>query len=290
MAGWPPVRPAAGDVLAARKAVRLFSPAGRRLPGRWQAWANASLVPTVRGPVTLKLSGCPKLPKVAGCVYTARPRVVYLKRGLRNPRGVLLHELGHVYDLAVMSDADRERFRKIMGQPVSRKWWTGATPLAEWFAEGYSWCARYSHIVSIERYAIYHYRPSGFQHRRVCALITAAARDRTPPAPPNAPPVVSGDPAPPPPPSMSPGTVPGDPAGPPNGAAGGGGRPAPAAPAVDVARHRARGPAARSGPGPARAPERHADSHPDCLAARASRADRRTSHADAHRRHRERRH
>src|SRR4051812_39850340 len=95
---------ARGGVLAARGAVRLVAPGGRRLAGRWQAWADAALVPTVRGRVTVRLGGCPHVPRAAGCVYTKAPRVVYLKPGLPTARGVLLHELGHVFDLAVLDD------------------------------------------------------------------------------------------------------------------------------------------------------------------------------------------
>jgi hypothetical protein len=168
-------------------------------------------MPTVTGKVTLRVQRCPKAPTAAGCVITKHPRVIYVKRGLRNPRGIMLHELGHVYDMLVMSDRDRDRFRRIMRQPASRQWWIGGTPLAEWFAEAYSWCARYAHIVSIKRYALYRYRPTPTQHTRACALIKSAARDNTPPVPPPAPPVVTGDPRPPPPPSLVPGTVPGDP-------------------------------------------------------------------------------
>jgi hypothetical protein len=132
-------------------------------------------------------------------VYTKRPRVVYLKRGLPDARHVLLHELGHAFDLLVLRQADRVRFRAIMRRPAWQ-WWTGRTPLAEWFAESYSWCARYARLVPLERTtAIYGYHPSATQYARVCALIrSAAAHNRRavpPPAP--APPVVSGDPAPP---------------------------------------------------------------------------------------------
>lgn len=198
-------------MLAARKGVRLVSVSGSRPSGHWQAWAAASRMPTIRGKVTLRLQRCPKAPAAAGCVITKHPRVIYVQRGLRNPRGVMLHELGHVYDMLVMSYRDRDRFRRIMRQPGSRQWWIGRTPLAEWFAEAYSWCARYAHIVSIKRYALYRYRPTPTQHTRACTLIKSAARDRTPPQPPPVPPVVTGDPSPPPPPSMAPGTVPGDP-------------------------------------------------------------------------------
>jgi hypothetical protein len=202
---------ASGSPVAARGGVRLLSSARKGLKGRWQAWADASLVPTVAGRVTLTLSGCPALPKAAGCVYVDHPRVVYLKNGLVNPRAVLLHELGHVYDLTVLNDSDRADFRKIFHIPASRAWWSGKIPPAEWFAEGYSWCARYKRIVSVRRYAIYHYDPTPTEHSRLCALIKRAARDSTPPKAPPAPPILDGDPAPTASPPVSPDTVPGDP-------------------------------------------------------------------------------
>lgn len=188
---------ASGSPMAARGGVRLAAVGGKLVHGRWQAWANAARVPTVTGRVTLRLGGCPAAPKAAGCVYPQRPREVYLRRTARDPRAVLLHELGHVYDLTVLSDRDRLRFRAIMGVPARREWWAGEIPLAEWFAEGYSWCARRARITTIERYAIYSYDPTPRQHKQLCALITTAARDNTPPKPPPAPPSVTRDPAPP---------------------------------------------------------------------------------------------
>ena len=193
--GLPLLRAAWADV-AGPRAVRLVATNGKRVSGQWQAWANASLVPTVAGQVTLKVTGCPGLPKAAGCVYTRSPRVVYVRRDVRHPRAVLLHELGHVYDLTVMSNRDRGEFRRIMRRPHAQ-WWRGNIPLAEWFAEAYSWCARYARIASVDDYAIYSYDPSPAQHRSTCALIRRAARDRTPPAPPPTPPIVTEDPAPP---------------------------------------------------------------------------------------------
>ena len=108
----------------------------------------------------------------------------------------MLHELGHVYDLTVLSNRDRGEFRQDHAQ-AAPQWWKGKVPLAEWFAEAYSWCARYSRIVSVDEYAIYDYDPTPAQHRSTCSLIKRAARDNTPPKPPPAPPVVTGDPAPP---------------------------------------------------------------------------------------------
>ena len=208
--GLPLLRAAWADV-AGPRAVRLVTANGKRVSGQWQAWANASLMPTVTGRVTLKLIGCPGLPKAAGCVYTKSPRVVYVRPDVRHPRAVLLHELGHVYDLTVMSNRDRGAFRKIMRRPHAQ-WWKGKVPLAEWFAEAYSWCARYARIASIDDYAIYSYDPSPSQHRATCALIRRAARDRTPPVPPPRPPIVTEDPAPPAAPPVAPTIVPGDPA------------------------------------------------------------------------------
>lgn len=189
---------ASGKVLAARGGVRLAVSSGRLIHGRWQAWANASLVPTVRGRVTLRMTGCPAQPEADGCVYASRPRVVYLRRDVRDPRAVLLHELGHVYDLTVLNEGDRAAVREVFGAPAGRTWWSGSTPLAEWFAEGYSWCARQSRIISLRGASLYRYDPSPAQHRRLCALIRSAARDRTPPKPPPTPPAVTDDPAPPP--------------------------------------------------------------------------------------------
>jgi hypothetical protein len=190
--------PASGKAVAARGGVRLAVSGGRLIHGRWQAWANASLVPTVRGRVTLRLSGCPSRPKAFGCVYASRPLAIYMRRDAPDPHAVLLHELGHVYDLTVLSDPDRAAVREIFGMPAGRKWWSGSTPPAEWFAEGYSWCARRSRITSLSSAALYRYDPAPDQHRRLCALIRRAARDRTPPKPPPAPPAVTDDPAPPP--------------------------------------------------------------------------------------------
>ena len=208
---WVPAALAAALLAAAPASggpdVSLTGPGGRQLHGSWERWARASLMPTVTGRITVRLTGCPALPRAAGCVYRKRPRTIYLRRGLRRPRSVLLHELGHLFDLRVMNNGDRKRFRKVLGAS-KRRWWAGKIPLAEQFAEGYSFCARYSRIVSIARYSNYHYRPTRRQHAKICALIVKAAGDRKKPAPPPQAPVVTrADPVPPPQPPPS--TVPG---------------------------------------------------------------------------------
>src|SRR3954447_6461500 len=170
--------------------VSLRGPGGRPLHGSWERWARASLMPTVSGRVTVRLNGCPALPRAAGCVYRKRPRTIYLRAGVRRPRSVLLHELGHLFDLRVMNNHDRNRFRKIL-RAHKRRWWAGRIPLAEQFAEAYSFCARYRKIVSIARYSNYRYRPTRRQHANICALIVKAAGDRQRPAPPPQAPVVT---------------------------------------------------------------------------------------------------
>ena len=201
---------AAGSGRAAKGAVKLVTPGGKALPGRWQSWADVALVPTVRGRVKVRLARCPARASAAGCVYTRRPRTIYLRPRLRDPRGVLLHELGHVYDLTIMNNRDRGGFRRLMGRRA--KWWKGSEPLAEQFAEAYSWCARFARIVSIARYSSYRYRPTARQHRRICTLIARAAGDGAPAkAPAQLPPVTRPHAPPSAPPSTAPGTVPGDP-------------------------------------------------------------------------------
>ncbi len=196
---------------AAKGAVKLMTPRGKPTEGRWQSYADASRMPTIRGRVRLRVARCPALPFAAGCVYTKRPRTIFLRPGLSDPRGVLLHELGHTFDLTVMNNRDRGGFRKIM-RGKKRRWWQGEIPLAEQFAEAYSWCARYARIVSIARYSSYHYRPRPWQHRQACRLIVAAVGDRKPSKPPAKQPVVTKPHAPPAaPPSSEPGVVPGDP-------------------------------------------------------------------------------
>ena len=76
---------------------------------------------------------------------------------------------------SVMNNGDRGRFRRIM-RGKRRAWWKGRIPLAEQFAEAYSFCARYSRIVSISRYSTYEYRPTRKQHASVCRLIVPGRR------------------------------------------------------------------------------------------------------------------
>jgi hypothetical protein len=203
---------AAGLATAKAGDTKLVRPSGRVLPKTWQRWVDRSLVPTVKGRVTVHTNGCPARPEAAGCVYNLRPRDVYLRRGVSRVRSVLLHELGHLFDLRVMNNSDRGRFRRVLRQPKQRRWWKGTIPLAEQFAEAYSFCARYRTIVSIARFATYRYRPTSRQHVSACALMRRAAGDRRKAVPPRVLPLYTKpDPVPPPQPPGSPEVVPGNP-------------------------------------------------------------------------------
>ena len=204
---WIPAAAAAAIALAAAPAsggpssraaadLSLTGPGGRSLHGSWQRWARASLMPTVGGRITLKLSGCPALPRAAGCVYRKRPRTIYLRSGLRRPRSVLMHELGHLYDLRVLNNRDRGRFRRIM-RARKRAWWKGEDPARRAVRRG----VLVLRALPEDRLdlALLDLRvppQSAASTRRSAALILAAADDRKPAAPaPQAPVVTRPDPA-----------------------------------------------------------------------------------------------
>ena len=165
---------------------------GRAIRGQLHTWLHQANVPLVRGRVQIRRTGCPGRPELVGCVFSARPRVMYLRpSGVRAPRLVFYHELGHVFDIRVLNSRERRRFKRIMG--IRRGgWYGGALPPSEWFADAYAACAD-----SLARWrganaTWYGYRPSRAQHLRTCALIRRAAtpRGRPPQRPPDPPPVI----------------------------------------------------------------------------------------------------
>jgi hypothetical protein len=182
--------------------------------GSYHRWLHRARVPLVRGRITIIRRGCPHRPRFAGCVFTNRPRRLYLRPGARSPRHVYYHELGHVFDLRVMRNKHRRAFKRVM-HLGHRRWWGGVSPPAELFAEAYAACAHYGRVRR-ERVGLsaYTYRPTLHQHRAACRLIARAAPKpghNPPPQPAPKPPPVITEPsraAPPPPTSSKP---PGDP-------------------------------------------------------------------------------
>jgi hypothetical protein len=196
-------------VLAALLACVLAAPAqarrtvlvdehGRPLHGQLSSWARQAKVPLPPGRVQIRHVACPMGLAFAGCVFTARPRVLYLKPGLHQTRRVFLHELGHVFDLTVLNARERRRFKRIVGIHRSG-WFLGGLPPAEWFADGYAACAMRLRLRGALTPTPYGYAPSKRRHARVCRLIVSAAKPggRPPKRPKNPPPVVEVAPPPP---------------------------------------------------------------------------------------------
>jgi hypothetical protein len=155
-------------------------------------------VPLVGGRVQIRRQSCPGHPSLAACVFSRRPWILYLKPGLKEPRRLVYHELGHVFDLRVLNRRERGIFKRIMGIRL-RGWFRGGLPPAEWFADGYAGCALRRQLRRRARPTAYGYSPTTSQHARVCQLIRDAAspQGRPPQPPSNPPPVVDSKPPPP---------------------------------------------------------------------------------------------
>lgn len=172
--------------------------AGHPVRGQLHTWMHRSEVPFVHGRVEIRRVACPMGLSFAGCVFTARPRVLYLRPHLHQTRRVFLHELGHVFDLVVLNARERRRFKRILGIRRSG-WFYGGLPPAEWFADGYAACAMRLRLRRAFSPTPYGYSPSPRRHARVCRLIVTAARPggRPPQRPKNPPRVVEVKPPPP---------------------------------------------------------------------------------------------
>jgi hypothetical protein len=184
---------------AAHAATRLALPDGT-VPAREQRWVDRSFVPTPNVDVALVRGPCPggvdgNDGVVVGCtIEEAGREIVYLDRRAGGGRFDFLHELGHVFDDVAMTDLARVRFRAIMHD--TNPGWDDPYPgelgydtPAERFADSYALCALRRRLVADSldndlRWAgagngralsSYGYRPTEFQHRKVCRLIRQTA-------------------------------------------------------------------------------------------------------------------
>ena len=171
---------------------------GRAVTGKLHRWMHQANVPLVRGRVQVRRADCPGHPLLVGCVFTARPRTLYLSSRVRAPRLVLYHELGHVFDIRVLNGRERRAFKRIAGIRA-RGWYGGALPPAEWFADAYGACAAQRRLWHRSRATSYGYGPTRRQHVRACRLSrrAAAPRGRPPEPAPNPPRVIEVKPPPP---------------------------------------------------------------------------------------------
>jgi hypothetical protein len=173
-------------------------PDGRPIAGKLHAWLHQAKVPLVRGRLQIRREDCPGNPSFVGCVFTLRPRTLYLSHRAREPRAVLYHELGHAFDLRVLNKRDRSKFKRIVG--IRRRgWFSGALPPSEWFADAYTACAIRMRVRRRARPTDYGYGPTKRQHARACRLIhdAAAPKGPRPRRPKNPPPVIEVAPPPP---------------------------------------------------------------------------------------------
>lgn len=210
--------PAAAE---ARQAPTLIGPKGNEIRGKWHRWLKQSRMPLVQGRIRLIFGACPGVAKFSGCVFTRRPRRLYIRRNARSPKAVLYHELGHTFDLTLLRRRDRTKFRRIVHMK-DRRWFQGAQPPSELFAEAYALCARFGVRRPPARrlgwtHSVYGFKPSRKQHAAVCKLVSDAGGERRqrqnpkPQPPPNAPPRIERQPPQPPPPKEPPssGPIPG---------------------------------------------------------------------------------
>lgn len=176
-----PVASARVRLLESRHSVRngttaLVGPSGSPVPVLWQRWTDQAKVPTYPGRVQMEISAaaaqqvCGFDPNggvdtelILGCetlgVQTGLPEVILTPSG--DERGVLYHELGHVFDSYVMTDRWRIRFMELWGVRPRRRitragMWGGVGTASqngvpnEWFAEGYRLCAMYGRWTTAE--------------------------------------------------------------------------------------------------------------------------------------------
>lgn len=163
-------------VTASASATTIYAPPD--IP--YQQWSDASLVPTPPGSVTVinNASGCPE---ALGCTGPGLPieleaswDFIHASNPWRSLRENFLHELGHQFDYRVLSDSDRDAFRRIMSD--ERQWSEGPSSPKEKFAEAWATCAQ-RRSLTLEKVELgfgYEFHPTIGQFRAVCRLIRTA--------------------------------------------------------------------------------------------------------------------
>lgn len=153
-------------------------------PSGWQAWVAASKVPTSPVSVVVQDNPCycflpdPQNPTI---------QIAFVDRAYYGPyagdtftldRVALMHELGHVFDLFVLTDSGRAAFENLAGD--HRPWWQFPNPPAEKFAQAYEFCALYGDAQPGRwraKQIVWGWNPVRRTQAAVCRLIrTAAAR------------------------------------------------------------------------------------------------------------------
>jgi hypothetical protein len=118
---------------------------------------------------TIAWSPCPTTDYTTSCTIGEH---VYMAPG---EAGWFKHELGHVFDAAYLTNADRGTFEYLAH--LHQPWLGNTNPPVEQFAEAFRYCAHSTRFPP--RIVYFTYDPTVRQHRRMCAWLATLA-DRPP--------------------------------------------------------------------------------------------------------------
>lgn len=137
------------------------------------AWATRALVPLSPAAVTIERGVCPPSASMfsRSCAINTAPLTIWLSG--RDGSPTLYHELGHIFDYTVMTDAARAEFGRIVHD--TRPWRSAKNSPHEKFAQAYEACAMHRKISGPLWDVGYGYDPSPTMYRRACRLIRRAA-------------------------------------------------------------------------------------------------------------------
>lgn len=156
---------------AAAANVRLHGADGTPL----QQWADRAAIPTPNLDVTVSLTNdrC-GTPAPAGCAQGAAIYLAWEEHPRRRYRRfIFFHELGHVFDTYVLTDAYRARLEPRLGDGTWRE--NVAEPLHERFASAYALCATGARRATVGN-STYGYTAGARRHRKTCRIIRQAAQ------------------------------------------------------------------------------------------------------------------
>jgi hypothetical protein len=156
---------------AAKAHTTIIEPPESQFP--YQQWVDEAKVPTPPGAVEVVETDLPcGYAHTAGCVNNGSIELAPPGPG-EHEQELFDHELGHVFDRAILTSKWRTRFAALVGRPGD-PWFPN---VEEAFADTYSLCARRPRFPTLGRYRIQQAQPlTPSKLRRACRLIDEAAR------------------------------------------------------------------------------------------------------------------
>lgn len=133
-----------------------------------QRWADASYVPTAPGGMTVHRTANEGTASSASVSWDGDEMWLSPSIPGHALHGVFVHELGHGFDLRLMTPAARVRFTRIIH--TSLPWLPGVDGPMEWFADAYGLCALHRQLPQPMLIG-YGYVATPTRHRRTCRLI-----------------------------------------------------------------------------------------------------------------------